>query len=152
VLERVEQRQWAEVESVVVRQGHAVDAEPDEGIDRCRWRTEEERLAWIEPARSALGDAALEIEHEQIRRASDRDDLVRDELLRATEGDRLGHRASQHGVTGKSKRHSHRRIHRLSTSRPWLIQVLPAVHPTETGCARYGWTMCEPPPGPRSTP
>ena len=68
VVEGVEQGLRPEVERVVVRERHAVDAEPVQDLGRGRRRPEEEPLAWVVPRPSVLRDAALEVEYEEIRR------------------------------------------------------------------------------------
>jgi hypothetical protein len=51
--------------------------------------------------RPAQGDAALQIEHEEVRRTRQRSHFLREETLGTVPDDRLGDLAPQHGVSGK---------------------------------------------------
>src|SRR4030095_11360071 len=79
LLERVEKRRAVEVERVVVRERHAVDAELRQDLGRRRWGAEEERLPRIGPRGPARRDAALEVQHEEVRASCQRDHLAAQE-------------------------------------------------------------------------
>jgi hypothetical protein len=65
--ERVEQRIDPVVEGVVVGQRHAVHAQLGEHIRRGRRCPEEEGLGGIRPSPATVGDAAFEVQDEQVR-------------------------------------------------------------------------------------
>jgi hypothetical protein len=75
VIERVEQGVVAVVERVVVSERHAVDAQMTKDVDRVGRCAEEELLAGSPPRSPPRGDAALEIQDEEIGRARHLDDL-----------------------------------------------------------------------------
>jgi hypothetical protein len=63
---RVKQGDLPVVEGVVVRHRHARDPQVDERLDRHRRGAEEERLARDRTRLPALGDAALQVQHEHV--------------------------------------------------------------------------------------
>src|SRR5262249_58742422 len=73
VHDRFEQRVFAVVERVIVRERHAVDTKIDERVDRDRWRAEVKRFSGHRAA--AFGDAALEIRQAEVRFRDGLDDL-----------------------------------------------------------------------------
>jgi hypothetical protein len=107
VLEGVEQRLGAVVERVVVGQAHAVDPEVGQRLDGRRRGAEEERLARVGPAPATLGDAALEVEHEQVGLARHLHDLVAHESLRAPALELPGDSAPEHRVPRKRELDRH---------------------------------------------
>jgi hypothetical protein len=109
VVERVEQRLRPVVERVVVRQRDAVHAALGEQLGGSRRGAEEERLRRVRPARSAVGDAALEIQHEQVGLGGDGDDIRGERLLAAR--DRLADPAAEHRVAGERQPHDGLRRH-----------------------------------------
>ncbi len=102
-LQPIEEGLRAEVERVVVRKGDAVDAEVVEDGNGFRWSAEEERLLGVRPRLATLGDAALEIEHEQVGLPGQAAHARADERLRASRPDRLRHLAAEHRVAGERK-------------------------------------------------
>jgi hypothetical protein len=66
---------------VVVGQGDAVGPEQGQQLDRSRWGAEEERLARSVPWPSAFGDAALQVQHDQVGLAQRVPDLRGDQGL-----------------------------------------------------------------------
>jgi hypothetical protein len=109
VLERVEEGLCPEVERVVVRERHAVDAQPLQDLGRGGRRAEEERLARVGPRRPTLRDAALEVEDEQVGGARECNDLVGDEVAGAVGSDRLRDPTAQHRVSRQCEPHAAKR-------------------------------------------
>jgi hypothetical protein len=105
VLERVVERVGSEVEHVVVCERDARHAHLGQAHGRDRWGAEEERLAGEVDRRPALGDATLEVEHEEVgaarrvgqRRVQQRDPRVTREPLADA--------AAEHRVAGERERH-----------------------------------------------
>jgi hypothetical protein len=115
VLERVEERLATVVERVVVGERHAVDAHRGQQLGGDRRGPEEERLARRRPALPAVGDAALEVEHEQVRLRRGGEHLgVERRAARAI--DRVGDHPAEHRVAGQ--RDPHARSPSLKPCRP----------------------------------
>jgi hypothetical protein len=114
----VEQGLDAEVQGVVVREGHAADAEIDERLHGAGWSPEEERLLRIGPRFASIRDAAFEVEDEQIGLATGGRDHRRDERLRRLDREPVGDHAAEHRVAGECDPHaSHLGVHRHRTNR-----------------------------------
>lgn len=105
VIERVEQGVVAVVERVVVSERHAVDAQMTKDVDRVGRCAEEELLAGSPPRSPPRGDAALEIQDEEIGRARHLDDLRGEQRLRRCGLESLGDAAAQHRVAGQRELH-----------------------------------------------
>jgi hypothetical protein len=106
VVEGVQQRLGAVVQSMVVGERHAVDAEQVQRLYCGRRRAEEERLARVGPALAALGDAALEVEHEEIRLVRELDHVFADERFRSLLRGRYSDLPAQHRVAGEAELHA----------------------------------------------
>jgi hypothetical protein len=74
-------RSDAVVQGVAVGQGDAVGREQGQQLPRSRWGTEEERLAMSLPGPPPLGDAALEVQPDQVGLAQRVPDLRGDQGL-----------------------------------------------------------------------
>ena len=103
VLERVEQRDRPVIERVVVGEGDRVDAELGQPLRRHRRRAEEERLARVGEALSAVGDAALEVEHEAVGARSRFGHFGSDQRHAWVLAQALGDAAAQHRVAGEGE-------------------------------------------------
>src|SRR5690606_16529379 len=114
------------------------DAQPGERLGRLRRRAEEERLAEGRPALAAVGDAALEVQQEQVRLAHDVADLLGEEAARPHTADLLGHVAAQHRVAGERQRHL-RHTSIITRTEPWndhgpvVISTFPGEFTWENG-------------------
>ena len=109
VLQRVEQRLLAEVQRVVVREGHGVDPHAGQTPRGERRRAEEEPLAGLREGDPAVRDAALQVEQEQVRLGGRRHDVRREQRRRGITGQPLRDPAAEHRVTGKGDREHVRR-------------------------------------------
>jgi hypothetical protein len=90
---------------VVVGERDAVHAPGGQQLRGARWSAEEERLARCAPALAALGDAALEVDDEQVGGPGQRDQLRVDQRL-APARDRLGDAAPEHRVACEREPHA----------------------------------------------
>jgi hypothetical protein len=108
VLQGVQQGVEAVVQGVVVGQGDTVHSEQDQQLDRSGWGAEEERLARSVPGPPALGDAALQIEHDQISLTHGGEDLRRNQGLRRCRCQGPADTPTQHGVPSQRHRDGHR--------------------------------------------
>jgi hypothetical protein len=104
VLQRVEQRPRPEVQRMVVRERDRVDPELRQAPRGERRRTEEEGLARLREGGPALGDAALEVEQEEVRLGGRRHDLRREQRRRGITPQPLGDAAAEHRVSGQRQR------------------------------------------------
>ena len=141
VLEGIEQRVDPVVECVVVRQGDAVDAEVEQRLDRREWRAEVERLLH---RLAPLGDAALEVEDEEIGAACDLGQLGVDERLWMSPAELLPDGAPEHRVAGERDPHA-------NPCRPWRrTKCAPLI--VRTCCSTWrrfsNRTTSSSPPGP----
>jgi hypothetical protein len=86
---------------VVVGERDTVNAEAGQRVNRPRRRTEVEHAAghWF----AARGDAALEVEHEEIGVANDLDELRGEERVLGIVSEALGDAAAEHGVAGEGE-------------------------------------------------
>jgi hypothetical protein len=98
----------AVVQGVVVGQGDAVGPEQGQQLDGAEWGAEEERLAGGVPGPSAVGDAALQVEHDQVGLTDRGPDLRRHQGLRWRCGQSPGDTTAQHGVPSQRHRDRHR--------------------------------------------
>ncbi len=103
VRERVEERVGAEVERVVVGERHAVDAEVDERPRRPRRCSEVKDRSRRRSA--AGGDAAFEVEDDEVRTADDLDELRREQRIRTDGLESLRDAATEHRVAGERELH-----------------------------------------------
>jgi hypothetical protein len=103
VRERVEERDRPVVERVVVGERHRVDAELGQPLRGDGRGPKEERLVWIGEALAALGDAALEVEHEEVGARGRLGDLRGDQRRARVVAQTLGDPAAQHRVAGERK-------------------------------------------------
>ena len=111
VLERVEQGFLPVVEGVVVGERHAVDPEMRERPHRCRRSPEEERLVGPGPLGYTIGDAALEVQHEQVGPPGRLDHVRVYQGLGRRDTQSLGDASPQHRVArqGQGERVTRRR-------------------------------------------
>jgi hypothetical protein len=101
--ERVEETVRPEVERVVVRKRDAIHAQAGERLGGRHRRPKAEDLPGS--GRSALGDAALEVEQAEIGLAEGGDELGREERVRPVGHNPLGDASAKHRVAGERELH-----------------------------------------------